>query len=217
MNTAIKILFTLVLIGLSTGGIAQVADSCPRPDAIDIALDGSTATEGEVLDAQAQAQNYADATYAYIECLELYAQTAPAEEHEALTAIYQDVLGERQAIIDDFNAQVRTYSERTQVSPYAEMQSASECPRPDSYSLNLDGNTASESEMMAAQAGVRDFTNGANAYMNCLRDVMPRMAVEEQDRIVELYNEMNTELMGTADAFNAQVRAFRARTEASGQ
>ncbi len=216
MHTYSRTLITSLLLIFPILGLTQeVADSCPRPDAMRVELDGSTATQAQVLEVQAQIQTYAQAADAYLLCLEQVAQTAPEESLPRLQELYNEVVSERVATVEAYNSQAQIFNARPDVSPYASITSGENCPRPAPYEVTIDGSSADEAAIMEAQAAVRGFANEANANLDCLRDVAQRVTPEEQDRIVELYNAMNNELQTVANGFNEQVRAYRARTEAA--
>jgi hypothetical protein len=91
----------------------ESADDCVRPEAIDIGVDGSTATEEEMLGARTMVQNYHQAANTYLECLQLAAQVVSPEEQDNLVELYNGMTAEMQEIIvNDFNVQIRAYQAR---------------------------------------------------------------------------------------------------------
>ena len=73
------------------------------------------------------------------------------------------------------------------------------CDRPAAPSSMPDGKTASKDEMLAAKQEVDEFKISMDEYMSCERS--PTKVENAQDELVKV-----------ADRFNAQVRAFKAKT-----
>lgn len=75
------------------------------------------------------------------------------------------------------------------------------------------GNTASMDEMVEGQAKVRAFMNAGDSYIECLSAIINEEADsdEQEARIVEEHNRMVDVMEDLAEAFNAQIRAFRER------
>lgn len=98
----------------------------------------------------------------------------------------------------------------TALSPLAFAQ-VEDCPRPDSITVSLDGNSASEEEFAAGQAEVQNYNEAATIYLQCLEQVGANTPQEEQQPLIEAYNSMATELQNTLNAFNRQARVYSAR------
>jgi len=73
------------------------------------------------------------------------------------------------------------------------------CDRPSAPSSIPDGSTASKEEMLAAKKAVDAFKSGVEAYLECEKSSPKKVAA-------------NAELVKIADQFNAQVKAFKAKT-----
>jgi hypothetical protein len=77
--------------------------------------------------------------------------------------------------------------------------SALGCDRPTAPASIPDGNTAAKEDMLAAKTAVDAFKSGMEEYMTCEKNSAKVNSAQE-------------ELVKVADRFNAQVRAFKAKT-----
>jgi len=73
------------------------------------------------------------------------------------------------------------------------------CERPAAPTSIPDGKTAAMEEMMAAKKAVDAFKSAMEEYITC-------------EKSSSKQNDAQDELMKVADKFNAQVRAFKAKT-----
>ena len=77
--------------------------------------------------------------------------------------------------------------------------SAHGCEKPAAPASIPDGSTAAKEDMLAAKKAVDAFKTGMEEYMTCEKNASKVNAAQE-------------ELVKVADRFNAQVRAFKAKT-----
>jgi hypothetical protein len=73
------------------------------------------------------------------------------------------------------------------------------CDRPTAPASIPDGSTAAKEDMLAAKKAVDAFKSGMEEYMTCEKNASKVNSAQE-------------ELVKVADRFNAQVRAFKAKT-----
>ena len=73
------------------------------------------------------------------------------------------------------------------------------CDRPSAPSSIPDGATASKEEMLAAKKAVDTFKSGIEEYLACEQSTAKKNAAGD-------------ELLKVADRFNAQVKAFKAKS-----
>lgn len=171
MRHVIQTISVLLLTALSPFAFAQVED-CPRPDAIDITLDGNSTSEEEFAAAQAQVQNYNNAATIFLQCLEQVGANTPEEEQQPLIDAYNDMATELQNTLNAFNRQARVYSARM-----SSIESADDCIRPETINPDVDGSTATEEAMMEARTMVQNYHQAATNYLECLQlaaQVVPR-------------------------------------------
>jgi hypothetical protein len=206
MRHVIQTISVLLLTALSPFAFAQVED-CPRPDAIDITLDGNSTSEEEFAAAQAQVQNYNNAATIFLQCLEQVGANTPEEEQQPLIDAYNDMATELQNTLNAFNRQARVYSARM-----SSIESADDCIRPETINPDVDGSTATEEAMMEARTMVQNYHQAATNYLECLQLAAQVVPPEEQDNLVELYNGMAAEMEDIiVNDFNVQIRAYQAR------
>lgn len=206
MRHIIQIISVLLLATLSPLALAQV-DECPRPDSIEVSLDGNTASEEDFAAAQTEVQAYNDAATIYLQCLQQVGANTPAEEQQPLIDLYNEVATELQGTLNTFNRQARVYT-----AHMSNIESGDDCVRPEAIDPNVDGSTATEAEMMEARTLVQGYHQAANSYLECLQLAAQVSSPEEQDGLVELYNEMATEMEDIiVNDFNVQIRAYQAR------
>jgi hypothetical protein len=86
-----------------------------------------------------------------------------------------------------------------------------------------DGNTATLTEMVAAQKAVKDYDKAINAYVACLKlehddtiaktgDKLTDQQKADLERVeVQRHNAAIDQLQSIADRFNEQVRVFKAK------
>jgi hypothetical protein len=81
-----------------------------------------------------------------------------------------------------------------------------------------DGATATREQMLAAQAQVRAYQTAMNEFLACVDSELEaegEQAPEEfKSLMVARHNAAVAEMEGVADAFNTQLRAFRAANPA---
>jgi hypothetical protein len=67
--------------------------------------------------------------------------------------------------------------------------------------------------MVDGQTAVRDFMAESDIYLDCLSDIIDdrRLAPEQHTAAVQRHNEMVTLMEQLAEAFNREVRVFKAR------
>lgn len=206
MRHAIKIISILLLSVLSPLAFAQ-AEDCPRPDSIEVTLDGNSASEEEFAATQAEVQNYNNAAAIYLECLQQVGANTPQEEQQPLIDLYNTMATELQTTLNAFNRQARIYTARM-----SSIESADDCVRPEAIDPGIDGATATEAEMMQARSLVQTYHQAANTYLECLQLAAQVVAPEEQDNLVNLYNSMTAEMEDIiVNNFNVQIRAYQAR------
>lgn len=90
---------------------------------------------------------------------------------------------------------------------------AAACPRPEAPALP-DGATAEEATMAAAGRDVRGFVDAANGFLACLQEHEEGYG-DELDAgmeavIVAVYNQTVEQMESLADAYNDEVRAWKA-------
>lgn len=76
-----------------------------------------------------------------------------------------------------------------------------------------DGGSATLDEMQAAQAAIRQFITVSEAYIDCVSDVIDAGSLDDLQEVaaVSLHNETVTQMEQAAEAFNAELRKYRAR------
>jgi hypothetical protein len=86
------------------------------------------------------------------------------------------------------------------------------CPRAVAPILP-DGRRASLTEMEDAQIGVRAFITASEAYLECLSEVIDGGSLDDVHEVaaVSEHNEIVAAMERTAEAFNQELRKFRAR------
>jgi hypothetical protein len=94
---------------------------------------------------------------------------------------------------------------------------ASACEAPSPVPLP-DGATATREQMLAAQAQVRAYQTAMNEFLACIDSELDAEGEQAPDEfkslMVSRHNAAVAEMEGVADAFNAQLRAFRAANPA---
>jgi cyclophilin family peptidyl-prolyl cis-trans isomerase len=91
-------------------------------------------------------------------------------------------------------------------------QLVDDCDAPEAPAVP-DGSASTEAEMVAAQALVRSYVTSGETYLACLSKIIDneeRTAADRNAAIAE-HNRMVGSMEQIAAAFNAQVRAFKAR------
>jgi hypothetical protein len=97
----------------------------------------------------------------------------------------------------------------------------SDCQAPSAAPQLPDGATASEADMLAGQAAVKDFVAETEEFLNCLdgarealaknKDMKPDLAAEEAALLK--YNAAVDAMQRVADGFNEEIRAYRAQNQ----
>lgn len=89
-----------------------------------------------------------------------------------------------------------------------------DCPLPGQPEIP-DGAVASLDVMVEAQAAMRDFMAASENYLECLNDIIDEkdLSDEQHAKTVREHNRMVSVMEQLAEAFNAQVRAYRARVQ----
>lgn len=81
-----------------------------------------------------------------------------------------------------------------------------------------DGATATREQMLAAQAQVRAYQAGMTEFLACVDSELEAEGEQAPDEfkslMVSRHNAAVAEMEGVADAFNVQLRAFRAANPA---
>ncbi len=98
-------------------------------------------------------------------------------------------------------------------------QVAANCEKPTAPSSIPDGSTASESELVETQSLIQQFARSAEDYLQCLQAEAQTVAQnpdrrarnENEQKLVDMHNQMVDELQATVDAFNKAVRDFQSR------
>ncbi|MFW6093960.1 MAG: hypothetical protein ACODAC_08310 [Pseudomonadota bacterium] len=76
-----------------------------------------------------------------------------------------------------------------------------------------DGAEASEEEMGAAGAAVKEYVEGVQASLQCLAEVEQSMGEditeEQQGELVDTYNDGVERMNAVADRYNEQVRVYK--------
>lgn len=206
MRHIIQTISIVLLTCLSPLAFAQV-DDCPRPDSINVNLDGNSASEEDFIAAQTEVQTYNDAATIYLQCLQQVGANTPQEEQQALIDLYNEMAAELQSTLQMFNQQARVYTARM-----SSIESADDCIRPEAVDPGVDGNTATEAEMLEARSLIQGYHQAANTYLECLQLAAQVVPPEEQDSLVEMYNDMTAEMEDIiVNNFNTQIRAYQAR------
>ena len=94
-------------------------------------------------------------------------------------------------------------------------QAEAACEYPGDVKLP-DGATATEADMTAASAAVRQYVAAIEAYANCLDTEFAALPAEQQTpdakaMVNKRYNAAEDAKVATANAFNEQLRAFKAK------
>lgn len=88
------------------------------------------------------------------------------------------------------------------------------CEFPDAPDM-VDGSTASEESMSATATAVRSYVAGTQSALECLDSMEANLGAEitpeQKASLTELYNDRVDQMNSTAQGFNAQVRAYKAR------
>jgi cyclophilin family peptidyl-prolyl cis-trans isomerase len=86
------------------------------------------------------------------------------------------------------------------------------CEMPDPPDMP-NGSLDSLDRMVDGQTAVRDFMAESDIYLDCLSDIIDdrRLAPEQHTAAVQRHNEMVTLMEQLAEAFNREVRVFKAR------
>jgi hypothetical protein len=80
---------------------------------------------------------------------------------------------------------------------------AAACETPAMVAIPADGKTATEAEMLAAQAQVKAYVAAMNDYVACIKALM-----------ITRHNAAVNEIESVAAAFNEQIKAYRAANAA---
>ncbi len=103
----------------ATGAFAQSADDCNRPTGPSSIPDGSTATEAQLVETQGLIRDFAEAAQSYLDCMEpvvaLYQDSKKREDkemHQQLVEMYNSMVDELQATVDQFNQAIRDFREQ---------------------------------------------------------------------------------------------------------
>ena len=102
-------------------------------------------------------------------------------------------------------------------------QSAFACDYPNRV-LIPNGNTATKDEMIAGQAGVKTYVADMEIYLACIQeeekaaretmtDLQPEDEQEREDALNKKYNAAVDEMERVAAQFNAEVQAYRAKSQ----
>lgn len=102
-------------------------------------------------------------------------------------------------------------------------QSAFACDYPERV-LIPNGNTATKDEMIAGQTGVKTYVADMEIYLECIQeeekttrdaiaDLQPEDEQEREDALSKKYNAAVDEMERVAAQFNAEVQAYRAKSE----
>ncbi|MEM9173222.1 MAG: hypothetical protein AAGA84_11005 [Pseudomonadota bacterium] len=84
------------------------------------------------------------------------------------------------------------------------------------------GNTASKDDMIATQKAVKGYMADMNEYLDCIEAEAKAAETEGEDPdvtaqraalLLKRHNAAVAEMQSLADAFNVEVRAYKARTE----
>ncbi len=90
------------------------------------------------------------------------------------------------------------------------------CPLPEKPSI-LNGLSASEEDMLAAQKGIKDYIAKGNDVLACLDELKQgwgEAISEEQGQINDLFhNKMVDDMEAIGELFNSAVRAYKGRRE----
>jgi hypothetical protein len=90
---------------------------------------------------------------------------------------------------------------------------AAACPRPEAPALP-DGATAEEATMASAGRDVRAFVDAANGFLTCLQEheagYGDELEAGMEAVIVAVYNDTVEQMEALADAYNDEVRAWKA-------
>ncbi len=91
-----------------------------------------------------------------------------------------------------------------------------ECARPQAPQLP-DGGTSDLETMVEGQKAVKAYVAETEAYLDCLNEEGAAVADEEtpeqQHARVELHNQAVDDMDAVADAFNEEIREYKAKTQ----
>jgi hypothetical protein len=111
---------------------------------------------------------------------------------------------------------------------FAPLSGWADCPYPTGPKAIPDGAKASMDDMLAMKKAVKDYDEATSTYLDCIKkqhdDAVSdlgdlnsdkqKKAKADLDRIEsDKHNAAVTQLQGTADKFNEQVRIFKARDQ----
>lgn len=102
---------------------------------------------------------------------------------------------------------------------------AADCTYPRAPGKAPDGNVATREEMLAAKKLVDEYNALMNTYLECIKTEYDAavakgtsLTEEQKQQMASIYTQKNDsavdELTGVANAFNEQIRAFRAKNPA---
>lgn len=88
------------------------------------------------------------------------------------------------------------------------------CPSPEKPNIP-NGRTASEQDMLQAQAKMKDYMERGNQVLECLNQLEASWgedaAAEQREILVVFHNRMVEEMEAIAELFNSAVRAYKGR------
>ena len=87
---------------------------------------------------------------------------------------------------------------------------ADQCRLPPAPSKIPDGSTASQQEMVTAMETIKQYNSDVQTYLKCLKFEVRQKELSTVDQMT-LHNTALNQLTRVADAFNRQVRIFKAK------
>jgi hypothetical protein len=104
-------------------------------------------------------------------------------------------------------------------------QAYADCPYPSGPKKIPDGASATMDEMVATKKAIKEYDDATSAYLTCIQrehdealNALGQKVTDKQkadlDRVeLDRHNAAVAQLQGTADRFNAQVRAYKAKND----